>query len=353
MLLFRIGEGLQAAKKTHDGLSLKWKLAGFLYNDATFKGGIASFVHSVQSINEEKNQLDFAAAMDWLQRESNTGNSLIIGLTRPGDYDSRSDDSSTSSEHNSDASDYMEGVGDSKPQHKKRTSHYKQKNVDEGECPPNETSNLDILSSVCGDIIEEKSDDNEEEISVNESNESNTNLPDDLLDMLYGKSNHNNEVEDEGVKDGHQHQDKSGGFKERQDSDQSLQRPRESEKDDMLQIKGRDGKEQPHQDSSGGLEKRQESQQPHILGKTGEETLSKSQRKQLRNKEREKRNREHEEDQEGDHESNRNSQQEDSADKVDKPRKKKKRKKKQSSDREHEEDQEGDHESNRNNQEED
>ena len=64
MLLFRIGEGLQAAKKTHNGLSLKWKLAGFLYNDAKVKGGIASFVHLVQSINEEKNQLDFAPAMD-------------------------------------------------------------------------------------------------------------------------------------------------------------------------------------------------------------------------------------------------------------------------------------------------
>ena len=199
------------------------------------------------------------------------------------------------------------------------------------------------------------SNDYEEEISVNESNESNTNFPDDLFNMLYGKSNHNDEVEDEGVKDGQEHRDKSGGFKERQDSDQSLKSHRESEQDDMLQIKGTDGKEQQDQDSSGGLEKRQESQQLHRLGKNGGDNLSKSQRKRLRKKERirEKRNREHEEDQEGDHESNRNSQQEDSADKVDKPRKKKKRKKKQSSDREHEEDQEGDHESNRNNQEED
>jgi len=229
MLLFRIGEALQAAKKTHDGLSLKRKPAGFLDNDAKAKGGIASFVHLVQSINEDENQLDFAAAMDWLERESNTGNSLIINLTRPGDDDSSSDDSSTSSEHNSEDSDYMEGGGDSKPRHKKRTSHNKQKNLDEGECPPNENSNLNILSSVCGDIIEEKSDDDEEEISDNESNERNTNLPDDLFYMLYGKSNHDDEVEDEGVKDGHQHQDKSGGFKERQDSDQSLQSPRESE----------------------------------------------------------------------------------------------------------------------------
>jgi len=219
----------------------------------------------------------------------------------------------------------MEGGGDSKPRHKKRTSHNKQKNLDKGECPPNENSNLNILSSVCGDIIEEKLNDDEEEISVNESNESNTNFPDDLFNMLYGKSNHNDEVEDEGVKDGQEHRDKSGGFKERQDSDQSLQSHRESEQYDMLQIKGTDGKEQPDQDSSGGLEKRQESQQLHRLGKTGGDNLSKSQRKRLRKKERirEKRNREHEEDQEGDHESNRNNQEEDSADEVDKRRKKK------------------------------
>ncbi len=44
-----------------------------------------------------------------------------------------------------------------------------------------------------------------------------------------------------------------------QDSDQSLQRTRESEQDDVVQIKGTDGKEQPDQDGSGGLEKRQES----------------------------------------------------------------------------------------------
>ena len=119
-----------------------------------------------------------------------------------------------------------------------------------------------------------------------------------------------------------------------QDSDQSLQRPRESEQDDMVQIKGMDGKEQPDQDASGGLEKRQESQQLHSPGKTGEDTLSKSQRKRLwkKEREREKRNREQEEDQESDHESNRNNQEEDSADEVDKPRKKKKTKKNQSSD---------------------
>jgi len=248
MLLFRIGEALQAAKKTHDGLSLKRKPAGFLDNDAKAKGGIASFVHLVQSINEDENQLDFAAAMDWLERESNTGNSLIINLTRPGDDDSSSDDSSTSSEHNSEDSDYMEGGGDSKPRHKKRTSHNKQKNLDEGDCPPNGNTNLNILSSVCGVANEIKSDDVEEEISVNESNESNNNLPDYLLNVLYGKSTHHDEVDDDGVQDGQQHRDKSGGLEERQDSD----------KDDKVEDDGvQDG--QQHRDKSSELEETQDS----------------------------------------------------------------------------------------------
>ena len=75
----------------------------------------------VQSINEEEKQLDFAAAMDWLERESKMGNSLVINLTRPGNDDSSSDngsagsdDSSTKSNRNSDDSNYMEGGGDSK-----------------------------------------------------------------------------------------------------------------------------------------------------------------------------------------------------------------------------------------------
>ena len=80
------------------------------------------------------------------------------------------------------------------------------------------------------------SNDYEEEISVNESNKSNTNFLDDLFNMLYGKSNHNDEVKDEGVKDGQQHQDNSGGLKERQDSDQSLQSHRESEQYDMIKM---------------------------------------------------------------------------------------------------------------------
>jgi len=218
MLLYRIGEALQAAKKTHDNLIKLRKPPGFVYNDSKIKGGIASLVQLVQSINEEEKQLDFIAAMDWLERESKMGNSLVFNLTRPGDDDSSSDNGSASSENDSEDSDYKEGGGDSTPQHKKRTSHSKQKTPDKGDSPHDENSNLNILSSVCGDIIEEKLNDDEEEISVSESNESNkinTNIPDELFNGLYGKSLHNDDVEDEGSKDGQQHQDNSGGLKER------------------------------------------------------------------------------------------------------------------------------------------
>jgi hypothetical protein len=79
---------------------------------------------------------------------------------------------------------------------------------------------------------------------------------------------------------------------------------------------------------------RQESQQLDSSDKRGEDTLSKSQRKQWRKKEREreKRKREHEKEQESGHTSNRFNQEEntiiglDSAEWVNKRRKKKKKK---------------------------
>ena len=115
MLLYRIGEALQAAKKTHDHLIKLRKPPGFVYNDSKIKGGIASLVQFVQSINKEEKQLDFVAAMDWLERESKMGNSLVINLTRLGDNDSSSDNGSAISEHDSEDSHYKEGGGDSTP----------------------------------------------------------------------------------------------------------------------------------------------------------------------------------------------------------------------------------------------
>jgi hypothetical protein len=333
-LLYRIGEALEAGERTHNSISKKQKPVGFVHNEAMVKEGIASFVQLVKSINKVDGQLDFPAAMDWLGRESKTGKSLIIDLTRPDDNESSSDDSSANSKRSSDDSDYRDGGGDSKPRHKKEISHNKEKNSDEGDFPPD------------GDVIVETSNDDEDEISVDDSNDSNTNYPDDLFKLLYDKSTHHDDVEDEGVRDG-QHQEKSGGLEERQESDKHDEVEDEGVQDgqqhrhksgglgERQQSDEDDEVEDEDQDKSGGLEKRQDSdeeQQDHRRGKTGVDTLSKSQRKRLHKKKRgrEKRNRDQEEDQEGDHESNRKE--EDSAEEVDKRRKKKKTRKKQSSD---------------------
>jgi hypothetical protein len=343
-LLYRIGEALEAGKRTHNSISQKRKPVGFVDNEAKVKEGIASFVKLVNSMKEVDGQLDFPAAMDWLGRESKTGKSLIIDLTRPDDNESSSDDSSVNSKQSSDDSDYRDGSSDSKPPHKERISHNKEKNSDEGDCPPDGDDDLNISSS-------------EEDISVDESNDSNNNYPDDLFNVLYGnreerrgvgenelydKSQQDDKVEDDGdqtksgglgerqdfeeddkvedesVQDGIQHQDKSGGLEERQY--------------DVVEDEGvQDGQQQ--LDTSGGLEDTdKEQQQDYRLDKTEKDTLSKSQRKRLRKKKRstEKSDREQEEDQEGDHESYRKG--EDSAEEVDKQKKKKKKRKKQSSD---------------------
>ncbi len=298
-------------------------------NEVKVKGGIASFIQLVKSINQRDNQLDFAAAMDWLGRESKTGTSLIIDLNRLDNKDSSSDNSSASSEHSSYDSDYMDGGSDSNRDTKRELAITNRKIWTRVTVLPMEMQNLNILTSVCGDVIVETLNDDKEEISVNESNNSNTNFPDDLFNVLYGKSPHHDEVEDEGVQDGQKHRDKSGGLEEYELYGKSLHH-------DEVEDEGVQNGQQ-HQDKSGGLEERQDSdkeQQDHRPGKTGEDTLSKSQRKRLRKKERdrEKRNRDQEEDQEGDHESNRNNQEEDSAQEVDKRKKKKKKRKKQSSD---------------------
>jgi hypothetical protein len=322
-LLYRIGEALEAGENTHNSLSKSRKPVGFVANEAKVKEGIASFVQLVKSINEVDGQLDFPAAMDWLGRESKTGKSLIIDLTRPDDDESSSDDSSANSESISDDSDYRDGGGDSKPPHKKSISLNKEKNLDEGDCPPDGNADLSISSGV-------------EEISVDESNDSNNNFPDVLLNVLYGES----PPRHGGVQDGQQHREKSGGVEENELYDKSRH-------DDEVEDEG-------DQDKSGGLEERQdydevedegdqekgggveemqdsdEEQQHQSSGKTGKGTLSKSQRKRLRKKERdrEKRNRDQEEDQEGDNESNRYNQEEETAEDVDERRKKKKKRKK-------------------------
>ena len=180
--------------------------------------------------------------------------------------------------------------------------------MDEGDCPPDGNADLNISSS-------------EEEINVDESNDSNNKFPDDLLNVLYGESPpcHG------GVQHGQQHQEERDGVEDNELYDKSLH-------DDNVE-------DESDRDKSGGLDERKDSNEDDEVdmllsirhGKTGEVPLTKSQRKRLRKKERmrEKRDRDQEEDQMGDHESHRKE--EDSAEEVDKRRQKKKKRKKESS----------------------
>ena len=58
--------------------------------------------------------------MDKLERESKKGNPLVIDLTKLGEEGASSDDSSISSTHNSDDSDYKVGNDGSKLRHKRQ-----------------------------------------------------------------------------------------------------------------------------------------------------------------------------------------------------------------------------------------
>ena len=118
LLLYRIGEALHAAKRTH--ASTKQKGLGLSYNEAKVNNGIASLVQWVQSLNQDKKKLDFEGAMDRLERESKKGNPLVIDLTKPGEKGASGKDSSISSTHDSDDSDYKVGNDGSKQQHKRQ-----------------------------------------------------------------------------------------------------------------------------------------------------------------------------------------------------------------------------------------
>jgi len=117
----------------------------------------------------------------------------------------------------------------------------------------------------CGDIIGESLSDEIDEIDVNDDDDTNTNSPDDLFNVFFdphdsrpdGRSHDNYKVEVGDSQDGQPDRDDSGGLKETQDSEQSLQSPREGDQDDQLQSQGTVGKEQPDQDGSGKLEVRQ------------------------------------------------------------------------------------------------
>ena len=96
LLLRRMGEALQAAKRTHD--TTKRKSAALALNEMKVNDGIASLVRLVQSIYKDERQLDFEGAMDRLDRESKTGKPLLIDLTTQEEEGTSSNSSSDSSE---------------------------------------------------------------------------------------------------------------------------------------------------------------------------------------------------------------------------------------------------------------
>ena len=257
--------------------------------------------------------LDFEGAMDWLEREYKKVNPLVIDLTEPVKDGTTSNDTSTSSDHARDDSDYKDNVENAKPQHKKENSWH-------GNSPQNKNSNLNILSDVCGDIIEDKWSYMEDEIDVDEGNESHTFSPSDLFNDMVDQPEclrwrfHKNysdreELEvDSGQDDilrggGQKHWDTSGGLKGTHESEQTLQTPREGDQDYIVQSKDTVCEGQPNQDNSEGLEVGQEWQQLDSHDQSGEEAMSKSQRKRWRKRERkrEQRKREQEEEQESGH----------------------------------------------------
>ncbi len=63
----------------------------------------------VQSLNKDESKLDFEGVLDRLERESKKGNPLVIDLTNQEEVGASSDNSSVSSRHDSDDSDYKAG----------------------------------------------------------------------------------------------------------------------------------------------------------------------------------------------------------------------------------------------------
>ncbi len=133
LLLYRIGEALQAAKRTDK--TTKRKSAGLADNAAKGNDGIASLVELVQSLNKDESKLDFEGAMDRLERESKKGNPLVIDLTNQEEVGASSDNSSVISGHDSDDSDYKAGDDGTKQRQKKKAGRNKLKTQDKGDNP--------------------------------------------------------------------------------------------------------------------------------------------------------------------------------------------------------------------------
>ena len=122
-LLHRMGEALQAAKRTYN--NTKRRSAGLAYNEMVVNDGIASLVQLVQSIYKDERKLDFEGAMDRLERESKMGKPLLIDLTTQEEEGTSSNNSSVSSGYDSNDSDYKAGDDCTKQGQKKKAKQKK------------------------------------------------------------------------------------------------------------------------------------------------------------------------------------------------------------------------------------
>ena len=331
LLLRRMGEALQAAKRTHD--TTKRKGPGLAYNEMKVNDGIASLVQLVQSIYKDETKLDFEGAMDRLERESKTGKPLLIDLTTQEEEGTSSNSSSDSSGNDSDDSDYKAG-DDCK---KKKARREQIETRDKGEKRQNENENLTMLSRVCGDVSEKGSDYTDEEIIVNEVNcGDNDNFLDNLFDADEDQMNRDKDEDKEGGDASNKH-DTHDNISINQDLAVNTGEKRKKKKKQSSDEEENNSEELsddkiPGQSVHGTREDDQVADQ-----EMKESTqLTKSQKKRLRKKE--KRKREQEENQKSGVASNRfdeeddTSIKEDSADGVETVSKKKKKKKKQSID---------------------
>jgi hypothetical protein len=135
--------------------------------------------------------------MDRLERESKKGNPIVFDLTNQEEVGASSDNSSVSSGHDSDDSDYKAGDDGTKQRQKKKAGRNKLETQDKGDNPRNENDNLTMLSKVCGDVIGGKSVYTGKEISVNEDNCGNNNFLDNLFDADEDQRNREQEEDQE------------------------------------------------------------------------------------------------------------------------------------------------------------
>ena len=112
--------------------------------------------------------LDFEGAMDWLERESKKGNSLVINLTKPGEDCTDSNESSTRSKCKSDDSDYKDNNNHAKPRHNKGANDTKQNTADKRDSPENQNANMCILFEVCGGMLGDESSYKRDKIDADE-----------------------------------------------------------------------------------------------------------------------------------------------------------------------------------------